>query len=799
MDFSPTFKACMEAAYSVADGMRHQFITPEHFLLAIMQLPAWEKCSAHMQPDSIAWIDFEINDYINDLEQTPEDIWYEVKSEPYYPGITATELLQQLLERIETQCQYSQCEEADIVHALHSLFHLDGSTAGYLLNTVVTDRGGFIGAFMHEERTAPAISAEEIADKMRKSLEEERTEPEVDPFRLDSESDFDTRGWIDDGFDSSRDWHEEVVCLNDIVDQRNPLIGRGKELERTIQVLCRKEKNNPLHIGEPGVGKTAIVYGLTRLINEGKVPARLKGAKIYRMEMGGLVAGTRYRGDFEEKLKRILDGVAQEGNSILYIDEIHTMMGAGASSESSLDASNILKRYLEESDVRFIGATTFEDHKRSMGRNKAVSRRFQEIEICEPSIDETTRILTQLQKGYEDFHGVKYAPGVMEFAARMSARHIHGRFLPDKALDLIDEAGAWRELHPAEDGSCLVDEALVAEVLSKVARVDALAMTEEKTENTRSLAERMLRDVYGQDGAVTDVAESVLMARAGLTDENRPMGSFLFVGPTGVGKTELAKVLAREMGIGLVRFDMSEYAEKHAVAKLIGSPAGYVGYEDGGLLTDAIIKQPNCVLLLDEIEKAHADIYDILLQVMDNGRLTDNRGREADFSHVVLIMTSNAGARYASRASVGFGSNVSAGQAMLREVKKTFKPEFINRLTAIEVFNDMDSRMADMILDKALRSLRSKLQAKGVELDVTENARKVLLKEGLTREYGARELYRVIERLLTKPLSREILFGALTEGGAATADTDESGAITVTAKRKTEKSKKLKKAEKTKK
>ncbi|MDE5585223.1 MAG: AAA family ATPase [Muribaculaceae bacterium] len=766
----------------LADSMRHQFLTPEHLLLAITALPAWKKCAASMPEANVIFFVFELCNYINEMEQTPEDILEEIRQTQEYHGIPVSDLMQELFNRIELQCAYSEREEADIEHAMHALFHLDGSTASYLLNSIVSDRGGFIGAFTHENRTAPGSSptAEELLEKMSKSLEEEEStgnSMSLDPDQL--HGDFDTHGWMSDGYDSSRDWHEEVVCLNDIVDRRNPLIGREKELERTIQVLCRKEKNNPLHIGEPGVGKTAIVYGLTRMINEGRVPARLKGAKIYRMEMGGLVAGTRYRGDFEEKLRNILEGAAKEQNAILYIDEIHTMMGAGASSESSLDASNILKRYLEEGNLRFIGATTFEDHKRSMGRNRAVSRRFQEIEICEPSVEETTRILTQLQKGYEDFHGVSYAPGVMEFAAKMSALHIHGRFLPDKALDLIDEAGAWRELNPSEDGSCMVDEALIAEVLSKIARVDALAMTEEKTENTRSLAERILKSVYGQDEAVTDVAESVLMARAGLTDENRPMGCFLFVGPTGVGKTELAKVLAKEMGIGLVRFDMSEYAEKHAIAKLIGSPAGYVGYEDGGLLTDAIIKQPNCVLLLDEIEKAHADIYDILLQVMDNGRLTDNRGREADFSHVVLIMTSNAGARFASRASVGFGSHVSAGQAMLKEVKKTFKPEFINRLTAIEVFNDMDPHMADMILDKALRGLLGKLKAKGVELIITESAREALLKEGMTRDYGARELHRVIERRLTKPLSHEILFGTLTDGGTAHVDTDADSNLTI--------------------
>ncbi|MDE7346908.1 MAG: AAA family ATPase [Muribaculaceae bacterium] len=742
---------------------------------------------SHLPEDSRIWLDCYINDYINELEQTPEDIWEEIKEEQKYPGIPVSEKMQELFNRIEVQCVSSGREEADIEHAIHALFHLDDSTACYLLNSITSDSGGFIGALTYENETTECgmMTAEVIAGMMKKSLEEDRDysgSSVIDPNNING--DFDTREWIDEGFDSSSDWHKEVVCLNDIVDQHNPLIGREKELERTIQVLCRKEKNNPLHIGEPGVGKTAIVYGLTRMINEGNVPERLKGAKIYRMEMGGLVAGTRYRGDFEEKLKKILEGVAQEGNSVLYIDEIQTMMGAGASSEGGLDASNIIKRYLEESDVRFIGATTFEDHKRTMGRNRAISRRFQEIEICEPTIDETARILNQLRKGYEDFHGVSYAPGVMEYAAEMSARHIHGRFLPDKALDLIDESGAWRELHPGEDGSRVVDKNLVAEVLSKIARVDALAMTEEKTENTRSLSERILKSVYGQDDAVTDVAESVLMARAGLTDENRPMGCFLFVGPTGVGKTELAKVLAKEMGIGLVRFDMSEYAEKHAVAKLIGSPAGYVGYEDGGLLTDAIIKHPNCVLLLDEIEKAHSDIYDILLQVMDNGRLTDNRGREADFSHVILIMTSNAGARFASRASVGFGNNASAGQTMLKEVKKIFKPEFINRLTAIEVFNDMDSRMADMILDKALRGLLSKLEAKGVMLTITDAARKALMKEGMTREYGARELHRVIERRLTKPLSREILFGTLTKGGTAFTDTDDNGEIQITANEK---------------
>ncbi|MDE6511277.1 MAG: AAA family ATPase, partial [Muribaculaceae bacterium] len=422
------------------------------------------------------------------MEQTPEDIWEEIKQQQEYPGIPVSELMQELFNRMEVQCSYSNRDEADVEHAVHAMFHLAGSSACHLLNSFIHDRGGFIGILTREIKSGDSPTAENTEEKMKEALESQTNADDTIEHDLrHPDADDEVRGWIDDGYGSSRDWHEEVVCLNDIVDQHNPLIGREQELERTIQVLCRKEKNNPLHIGEPGVGKTAIVYGLTRMIKEGKVPERLRGAKIYRMEMGGLVAGTRYRGDFEEKLRRILEGASKEGNAILYIDEIHTMMGAGASSESALDASNILKRYLEESDVRFIGATTFEDHKRSMGRNRAVSRRFQEIEICEPSVEETTRILIQLQKGYEDFHSVTYAPGVMEFAARMSARHIHGRFLPDKALDLIDEAGAWRELHPADDGSQIVDCPLVAAVLSKIARVDALAMTEEKTENARSL------------------------------------------------------------------------------------------------------------------------------------------------------------------------------------------------------------------------------------------------------------------------------------------------------------------------
>ncbi|MBQ5507011.1 MAG: AAA family ATPase, partial [Prevotella sp.] len=564
-----------------------------------------------------------------------------------------------------------------------------------------------------------------------------------------------------------------ITCMNDWVEKKNPLIGREAELERTIQVLCRKDKNNPLHVGEPGVGKTALVYGLVMRIVKGNVPPRLKGSRVYQMDLGAMLAGTQYRGDFEKRIKRVMDGIQKEGNSIVYIDEIHNLIGAGRISDGSMDASNMLKPYLEKGDIRFIGSTTYDEYNRYFARSRGIVRRFQQIDIPEPSIEETIDILKGLKKKYEQFHNVTYSNEVIEYAVHASAKYISDHFLPDKAIDLIDEAGAYRELHPIEGKKTQkVDKALVSEVLAKVCKIDATAMKEENNASLKTLEQRILAKIYGQDEAVKQVVEAIQMAKAGLLDDNKPLASLLFVGPTGVGKTEVARVLAQELGISLVRFDMSEYTEKHAVAKLIGSPAGYVGYEDGGLLTDAIRKSPNCVLLLDEIEKAHQDIYNILLQVMDYARLTDNKGQKADFRNVVLIMTSNAGAQYASRASVGFSGNVSRGEAMLAQVKKTFKPEFINRMSGTVVFHDMDLHMAGLILDKKLRELQDKLTQKNVTLELSAEARTFLLQKGFTREYGAREMDRVIAQLLKPILMREILFGKLKRGGKAHVEMD---------------------------
>lgn len=557
-------------------------------------------------------------------------------------------------------------------------------------------------------------------------------------------------------------WKRWATCLNETYMNHNQLVGRESELERTIQVLCRKDKNNPLHVGDPGVGKTALAYGLTAKIVAGDVPERLIGAKVYLVDMATMIAGAAMRGEFEQRMKSVLDGVKKEApNNIIYIDEIHNIVGGHQ--DGSLDGADLLKPYLEDGSIRFIGSTTYEEYNRKLMRSGGIVRRFQMIDIPEPSVEETKKILHQLTPSYEKFHKIKYADGAVDYAVEASAKHIIERRLPDKAIDLIDEAGSAMEI--SEVKKKLVTKKLINDVLQKTCKIQAETLLSDSNESLKTLYERISSKVFGQDDAVKHVVESVQMSKAGLLDENKPLASLLFVGPTGVGKTEVAKVLAHELGVELVRFDMSEYTEKHTVAKLIGSPAGYIGYEDGGLLTDAIRKSPNCVLLLDEIEKAHQDIYNILLQVMDYARLTDNKGRKADFRNVVVIMTSNAGAQYASQASVGFTGNVSRGEAMLKQIKKTFKPEFINRLSGTVVFKDMDKEMATRILNKKLGELQTKLTAKKVTMNVTHEAFENILNEGYVPEYGAREMDRVIAQRLKPLLMREILFGSLTSGG----------------------------------
>lgn len=563
-------------------------------------------------------------------------------------------------------------------------------------------------------------------------------------------------------------WRKFAVCLNDDADHVNPLIGRTEELERTMQILCRKEKNNPLHIGEPGVGKTAIAYGLAKLLNEGRVPEALKGAKIFSLDLGSLLAGTQYRGDFEKRFREVMEGIGAQEKPIVYIDEIHNIVGAGAVGNGSFDVSNMLKPYLAAGRVRFIGATTYEEYKKHFEKSKSLARRFQNVDIGEPSEEEAVEILEGLKKHYEKFHGVKYGKGVLRHAVRMSSRYMNERFLPDKAIDLIDEAGAYRKLHPLVQKTQSVGKDLIDEILSMTCHILKQAVESDEVEKLSTLETRLTNGVFGQAEAVSQVVNAVKFSRAGLLEAGKPLASLLFVGPTGVGKTEIAKRLAGELGVKLIRFDMSEYEEKHAVAKLIGAPAGYVGYEEGGLLTEEVRKNPHAVLLLDEIEKAHPDIYNILLQVMDYATLTDNQGRKADFRNVLLIMTSNAGANRVGKSQIGFGDRSVKADVIMEEVKKTFQPEFRNRLSRIVVFNGMDEDMAGAVVEKKLRELGEMLLAKKIELSVTGQAAELLQKKGISQEYGAREIERVIGSEIKPLLVDEILFGRLKRGGSCT-------------------------------
>ena len=718
----------LNKALECCKSYRHEFIMPEHLLLALIEdKNFYAALNIFYNPLTFS---VRVEEFLGDIDPVPEGIEYE-------PELSAQ--MGTVIESAVHDVALSRAELLDTPHLVGGILKLKDSWAAYILKDSLYDKEP---NFMSQ-----LINFCDFDDTLHFHAEQN---------------------------EETAAWRRLVTCMNEYYTRYNPLVGRERELKRTIQVLCRLDKNNPLHVGEPGVGKTALVWGLARLIEEDKVPKRLRGSRIYQLDMGTLLAGSQYRGDLENRIKQIMDGIQEESeNNIVYIDEIHTLVGAGATGEGAMDASNMLKPYLESGTIRFIGSTTYEEYNRYFSRSKGLIRRFQQIDILEPTVEEAKTIIRQLKPRYEEFHGVKYTDEAVTFAVEASAKHVNDRFLPDKAIDLIDEAGAAMEI---DDNALIVGKREIAEVLSKTCKVDALSEAEDEDyRQLESLAARMLSQIYGQDEAIRQVVESVQMSRAGLLDDNKPLASLLFVGPTGVGKTEVARVLSKELAIALIRFDMSEYTEKHAVAKLIGSPAGYVGYEDGGLLTDAIRKNPNCVLLLDEIEKAHEDIYNILLQVMDYARLTDNKGRHADFRNVVLIMTSNAGAQFASQASVGFNGNVSRGDAMMKQVRKTFKPEFLNRLSGAVVFRDMDKQMATLILQKKLRELDSKLQTRQVTMDLSPEAFEYILKEGFTPEYGAREMDRVISQKLKPLLMREILFGSLKQGGNITIGMKDGG------------------------
>ena len=730
MENSKSMERVLQLAVNIANNMRHEYIMPEHLLMALLKQDDYQTALSRCDVDAMELMN-EVTEWLGKQEQRAD-----LFAMPM-PSAQFSDTLRHAL-RYAVEGHYASLTETAYSAGILSL---EESQAAYILGSAVEGDEKF---FLD---TLEIVFCDETPADYS-SINGSPKHQEKD----------------------GKSWLSLVADISEQAKKHTPIIGREKELSRTIEILCRMEKNNPLHVGDPGVGKTAISYGLANMINNGRVPERLLNKKIYGINLSRLLAGAQYRGDFEKRLTTVLDG-AMESGAILYIDEIHNIMGAGKGGDGGPDASNIMKPYLESGKVHFIGATTHEEYNRKMAKDRAIMRRFQMIDIKEPSVEETIQIIKGLQPSLQKFHNVIYHKDAIDYAVRASQKHISDRRLPDKAIDLIDEAGAYLEVHKdLMVSKPYVTKALINEILMKNLKIEANVLKENNNSVLSCLGNNIKDRIFGQDKAVEKVTEAILMAKAGLSEDDKPLASLLFVGPTGVGKTEIAKVLAKELGVELVRFDMSEYTEKHTVAKLIGSPAGYVGYDDGGLLTDAVRNTPNCVLLLDEIEKAHSDIYNILLQIMDYATLTDNHGRKTDFRNVILIMTSNAGAQYAAQASIGFGGGVSRGEAMMKQVKKTFKPEFINRLTDIVVFCEMDENMAAQILRKKLSELEAKLQQRKVSFEMTDEAFSCLLKKGFTKEYGAREMDRVIARELKPLFMKEILFGKLKKGGSVTVE-----------------------------
>ncbi|MCR5389669.1 MAG: AAA family ATPase [Lachnospiraceae bacterium] len=742
----------MQATLVLAAKMESEYVTPEHILLAAAAVPGFRKAMTMCGGDPEA--------LRHDLSAFIKDGLPHIKEGDDRPiEKRLSNAFSSVIEIAVETAHNSGSEYIRLYHVIWGITKQNESFALYFLQSEVGDANEFISTLQL------------LMEGNGNNSQENFTEDPEEYIR------------------------EYANILNEKVEGRDPLIGRENEIDRIIRILLRREKNNPLLIGEPGVGKTSVVYGLAKLINDGMVPDALKGSKIYELDITELLAGTQYRGDFEMRFKDLMDAFEELEAPIVFIDEIHNVMGAGSMGSGSMDAAGLLKPYLDDGKIRFIGTTTYEDDKRYIEKNSAFTRRFQKVDIKEPDEEETIKILEGLKPGYEKFHKVKYGKDVLEYAVHLSKTFMGGRFLPDKAIDLMDEAGAYRCMHPiAGQKRQSVGKDVIETVLSEIGNIPKATAEQSEVERLKDLYSRITGKIYGQNEAVKKIVDAILMSRAGLLAENKPIASFLFVGPTGVGKTEVAKVLAAELGIGFVRFDMSEYMEKHTVSKLIGSPAGYVGYEDGGQLTDAIRKTPHCVLLLDEIEKAHPDIFNVLLQVMDYASLTDSHGQKADFKNVIIIMTSNAGARLIGRQSIGFGAAVFNDGIMMEEVKRVFSPEFRNRLSAIVSFNHMSEEMAAQITEKKLRELMQKLNAKSIEIKVDKKAVKYIRSKGITREYGAREIERVIDSQIKPLFVSEILFGGLKNGGRALLTTqNDKPVIEISSNRLTAKVSKKKK------
>jgi ATP-dependent Clp protease ATP-binding subunit ClpA len=728
-------------AFEEAKANNDEYVTPEHLLYAALFQrgigDAVSSCGGNVEK-----LKKDLKQYISEYVSRVDGI----EPEQSFG-------FQQVIFLAGLQTENSGKDIVEEHHILSALFELEHSYASYYLQEQGISKRDLLYQLCHTHSSA---------------FGEEESKTHTENHGLESAEKNSTESIL----------HKYTVNLTKLAEdeQRDPLIGREDILDRTIQILCRRTKNNPVHVGEPGVGKTAITMGLARLIRKGRIPNRLKDAEIFSLDLGSMLAGTKYRGDFEERIKKVLDEVKNHNNPIVYIDEIHNIVGAGALTGGSLDASNLLKPYLMEGKIKFIGATTFDEYKKHFEKDKALSRRFQTIEVKEPTIGETVEILEGLKENYEKYHNVKFTKEAIKSAVILSDKYINQKFLPDKAIDIIDEAGAFIAMkNKSKRKAVVIDESVIEDIISRVCNIPKKTVESSEIASLKNMETVLKANIYGQDSAIEEVVRCIKMSRSGLIDDNKPVASMLFVGPTGVGKTEIAKSLAKCLGVELLRFDMSEYGEKHAASKLIGAPPGYVGYEEGGLLTDNIRKKPHCVLLLDEIEKAHSDILSVLLQVMDYATLTDNQGRKADFRNVVIIMTSNAGAREIGKNLVGFGVREVKGEAILEEIKRIMSPEFRNRLDKIVVFNNINDTMANSITRKELNNFKEKLTLKNVNIEFSDNCILYIAKKGTSKEYGAREIIRIINSELKPLLVDEILFGKLSNGGNCNVDVLKGG------------------------
>ena len=731
---SPQLEPILQMMYEDARLARYELVGLEHLLLALVQ---GDSAVAELLQDQ--GVDLALL-----LMQLRESI---AENTPVYPrGLADHQIdpqptlgFQRVVQRAMIHVQQSSQDEVQPADLLPAILQEEDSPAAYLLQLHGVQRKNLLKEMSHGKKSSLHFSAEQ-------------EEP-------DSLADEPLAAY--------------TVNLNEEVraGRIDPLIGRQAEMERVLQILCRRRKNNPLLVGEAGVGKTALAEGLAYLIEQGEVPEVLANATVFALDMGALLAGAKYRGDFEARLKAVLKELAAVPHAVLFVDEIHTIIGAGSAQGSTMDAGNLLKPALAKGQLRCIGATTYEEYRTIFSKDHALSRRFQKIDIAEPSVAETVQILQGLRPMFEQHHGVQYGDDAFQAAAELSAKYINERFLPDKAIDIIDEAGAAQRIKQPAQRLAHIGKGEIERIIAKVARIPETTVSHDDKQALKTLSDTLKRQIFGQDAAIDVLVSAVKMARSGLGQTDKPMGCFLFSGPTGVGKTEVAKQLAQALGISLQRFDMSEYMEPHAVARLIGAPPGYVGYEQGGLLTEAVNKHPHCVLLLDEIEKAHRDIYNVLLQVMDAGRLTDNTGRSADFRNTIIIMTTNAGAEALSRPTFGFTSQRERGDEMA-DIKKQFTPEFRNRLDAVVPFAPLSGDMVDKVVDKFLAQLAAQLAEKKVQAAFGDTLRRHLAQKGFDPQMGARPLHRLIQEVVRKPLADELLFGRLTDGGSVWLDWD---------------------------